>query len=51
MSGGAVDNNQVIILDESLLNLPPLMEGCDVIFGSGSEVFGFKNSEVEPEGD
>lgn len=39
---GGVASHQIIILDESILDLPPLMEGCDIICGSGSEVKGFK---------
>lgn len=42
---GGVTSDQIIILDDSIIDLPPLMSGCDVIYGSGSEVFGFKNNE------
>ena len=38
----AVATHQIIILDNSVLDLPPIMEGCNVIFCSGSEVKGVR---------
>jgi len=40
-----VANDQIIILDNSLLDLPPIMNDCDIIAGSGSSVTGLKQSK------
>lgn len=42
---GGVTSDQVIILDETILTMPPLMEGCDVITGHGGFVRGIKYIE------
>lgn len=35
---GTVASNQVVIVDDSVLDFPPIMKNCDVIVGSGNEV-------------
>ena len=39
---GGVTSDQIIITDNSILDLPPLMEDCDVIYGFGNDVRGGK---------
>ena len=42
---GGVTSDQIIILDEAILTMPPLMEGCDIIAGHGGFVRGVKYIE------
>lgn len=44
---GAVTSDQIIITDNSILDLPPLMSDCDIICGSGNDVRGVKFKEKE----